>query len=358
MLDRDIETPPGIRYWAVVNRGLEPIARAELEEHLPGATGVVAGYRRLAFRDAVDPVVLLSLRTVDDLFVDAATWQPIDHRRFALQALGDLALGLDLRDAAWVCRQIRELGTPPIFSVTVNFVGRRNYSTDEIKAVVASGIEAGHGWRYEPRDVDADLNVRVFIEHVTAYVGVRLDRTPLHERAYKVENIAGSLKPTVAAAMVRLGAFAPGALIVDPLCGAGTILLEAAAMGLRATGGDQDAAALEAARRNRDVAGLEVRIERWDARALPLDDASADGIVSNLPWGRQIDVDDEMARLYAAYLKEMARVARPGGRLVLLTSLQPVLRAAATDAGLHIASEYEISLSGQTPTVSVLARPE
>jgi len=89
---------------------------------------------------------------------------------------------------------------------------------------------------------------------------------------------------------------------------------------------------------------------------LPLDDASADGIVSNLPWGRQIDVDDELARLYAAYLQEMARIVRPDGRLVLLTSLQQVLRAAATDAGLHIAAEYEFSLSGQTPTISVLAK--
>ena len=198
----------------------------------------------------------------------------------------------------------------------------------------------------------------VFTEHDSAYVGIRLGRTPLHERAYKVENIAGSLKPTVAAAMVRLGAFPRGALIVDPLCGAGTILLEAAAIGLRAMGGDQDAAALEAARRNRDAAGLEARIEYWDARGLPLDDASADGIVSNLPWGRQIDVDDELARLYAAYLQEMARVVRPGGRLVLLTSLQPVLHAAATDAGLHIAAEHEISLSGQTPTVSVFTKAQ
>jgi 23S rRNA G2445 N2-methylase RlmL len=129
-------------------------------------------------------------------------------------------------------------------------------------------------------------------------------------------------------------------------------------VGLRATGGDQDAAAIEAARRNWNAAGMEVSIERWDARALPLDDATADGIVSNLPWGRQIDVDDELARLYTAYLQEMARVVRPGGRLVLLTSLQPVLRAAATDAGLHIATEYEISLSGQTPTISVLAGPQ
>ncbi len=145
--------------------------------------------------------------------------------------------------------------------------------------------------------------------------------------------------------------------MVDPLSGAGTILLEAAAAGLRASGGDQDVAALDAARRNRDGTGLDVEIEQWDARALPFGDATVDGVVSNLPWGRQIDVEDEIARLYPAYLREMARVARPSGHVVLLTSLQPSLRAAAAEAGLQVEAEYEISLSGQTPTISVLTKP-
>jgi 23S rRNA G2445 N2-methylase RlmL len=352
------ETPLPVGYWAVVNRGLEPVAQTEVEEGVPGATGLAAGYRRISFQSTADPAELIGLRTVDDLFVAVATWEPIDHRRFALQALGDLALDLDLRDAAAVCREIRDLGTPPTFSVTVNFVGRRNYSTDEIKAAVASGVEAGHGWSYQSRDIDADLNIRVFMEHRTAYVGLRLSRTPLHERPYKLENIVGSLKPTVAAAMVRLGTFAPGATIVDPLCGAGTILLEAAAVGLQAVGGDQDVAALDAARRNRDTASFQMAIEQWDARALPFGDATVDGVVSNLPWGRQIAVEDELAQAYAAYLQEMGRVVRPGGRLVLLTSLLTVLRAAAMDAGLQIESETEISLSGQTPAIFVLVKSQ
>lgn len=352
------ETPLPVGYWAVVNRGLEPVAQAEIEERVPGASAIAAGYRRVAFQSAADPADLVRLRTVDDLFVDVATWQQVDHRRFALQALGDQALGLDLRDADAVCRQYRDLGTPPEFSVTVNFVGRRNYSTDEIKTAIASGIEAGHGWTYQPRDVDADLNIRVFIEHQIAYIGVRLGRMPMHERPYKVENIAGSLKPVVAAAMVRLGEFAPAAMIVDPLCGAATILLEAATAGLQASGGDQDPAALDAALRNREASDLAVDIEQWDARSLPLGDGTVDGVVSNLPWGRQIAVGGTIERLYTGYLQEMERIVKPGGRLVLLTSLQEVLRIVAPAAGLQIVSETEISLSGQIPTIFVLVKPD
>ena len=344
---------PALSYWAIVTRGLEPIAQGEIHERVPDAEPTPS-YRRVAFETRAAPEVLLSLRTVDDLFVDLGAWEGIGHTRAALTLMGARAAELDLRDPAAICGTVRELHTPPTFSVTANFVGRRNYSTDEIKLAVATNIGAMHGWEYEARDADADLNVRIFIEHETAFLGIRLGQTPLHERTYKVATIAGSLKPTVAAAMVRLGRLPPGAIVVDPLCGAGTIPIEAALAGLRAAGGDQDISALEAARRNTAQAGVEVAFEEWDARELPLAAGSVDGIVCNLPWGRQVEIAEETVAFYQACLAEMKRVLRHEGRLVLLTSHQSLLQAAAERTGLEIETEIEISLSGQTPFISTL----
>jgi len=50
---------------------------------------------------------------------------------------------------------------------------------------------------------------------------------------------------------------------------------------------------------------------------LPYDDASFDAVVSNLPFGRQFQVDDP-ARWVRRALSQMARVTRPGGRVVVL----------------------------------------
>ena len=126
----------------------------------------------------------------------------ISHTRAALNTFQELGGEIDLHHALALCAQLRPIARQPLFSVTTNFVGRRNYSADEIKTALAAGIESSHGWRYTPDDGAAAFNVRLFIEHDQALVGVRLGATPLHRRSYKQEQRPGSLKPTVAAALL------------------------------------------------------------------------------------------------------------------------------------------------------------
>ena len=171
----------------------------------PQAHIEATGYRRIVVGCRGSLAPLLALRTVDDVFLDEGMWLGIVADRTALDLdqgdghpVGSTSGGRYLRAAATD-------PPPPTFSVTVNFVGQRNYTTDEIKLVCAAGIEQGHyGWSYTADDRNADLNVRLFIEHETAYIGVRLSRAPLQNRPYKLDHVPGSLKPPVAAAMAWL----------------------------------------------------------------------------------------------------------------------------------------------------------
>jgi 23S rRNA G2445 N2-methylase RlmL len=233
-------------------------------------------------------------------------------------------------------------------------VGKRNYSTAEIKEEIATGVEAGHGWTYCRDDAAADLTIRLFIEHDVAFVGVRLGKTALSRRPYKQVHLPGSLKPPVAAALVMMVDVAPGLRLLDPCCGAGTILVEAALMGATALGGDSDPAAVAAARANVEAAGASAEIQQWDAQALPIADASMDRIVSNLPWGRQVAVDAALATLYRHTCSEMRRVLAPGGRIALLTSTPHVLDL----RDLRCEQEIQISLFGQTPTITIAVSGE
>ena len=54
----------------------------------------------------------------------------------------------------------------------------------------------------------------------------------LHKRGYREISTRAPLKETMAAALVQLSFWQPGRPLIDPFCGGGTILIEAALLGL------------------------------------------------------------------------------------------------------------------------------
>jgi 23S rRNA G2445 N2-methylase RlmL len=334
--------------FAVTNRGIEAISAEEMAQ-IRGIQITQVGYRRVHANFSGQVAQLLGLRTVDDLFIQLAEWQGIGPHRSTLARLEQLALDLDLWQAVNVRAEVQLLSDTPTFSVSANFVGRRNYTASEIKLAIAKSVETISGWRYAEDDRHSDINLRLFIEHERAWVGMRLASTPLYKRAYKQENLPGSLKPSVAAALNLLAQSSPQQHLLDPCCGAGTILIEAAALGYHAIGGDLDAAAIAAAHDNALAAGVSIDVQTWDARALPLNNAAVDRIVTNLPWGRQVEVDATLEHFYQEACAEMERVLSGGGRIVLLTNLPNLIDFPT----LTVEKQIEISLFGQQPTILV-----
>lgn len=337
--------------FAVTTRGLETICADEMAQ-VAGLHVRATHYRRIT-ADYTGPLAqLLQLRTVDDLFLDLGEWHAIGPERTVLAQFRQLSEQLDLWHALSLREQIQPLPDVPTFSVSANFVGKRNYSSEEIKEQIAAGIGEVYGWTYSDNDATSHLNLRLFIEHETAYVGMRLGNAPLHRRAYKQQSVRGSLKSTVAAAMLRLAHVTPGMQLLDPYCGAGTILIEAAQMGATALGGDNDPAAVDITRANARAAQTTLDVRHWDARRLPLDARTVDRIVTNLPWGRQVAVDAALADFYRKTCAEIQRVLADDGRAVLLTNVPESVYLPA----LACEQRIEVSLFGQTPTILVFGR--
>ncbi|NWZ72680.1 THUM2 protein, partial [Acrocephalus arundinaceus] len=191
-------------------------------------------------------------------------------------------------------------------------------TSQEIGRAIGITLVKQCGWRADLRD--PDLEIFVHLNDIQSVVGIPLFRLPLANREYI--KTAG-LRSTVAWAMASLAEISAGALVLDPMCGLGTILLEAAKEWPEAWywGADISDSQLEGADGNIRTAGLMDKIELLKAsvKALPLPSESFDSVISDIPFGKKFKTTND-AQLLPDILQEMERVLRVGGTLVLLLS--------------------------------------
>jgi len=226
---------------------------------------------------------------------------------------------------------------------------------------VRDAVGARLGWPERPRAWE--LNLEAVDGALVAQVGA------LHRprRLGALERIPASAAPVLAAYAALRAGVPDGDVVLDPFCGAGTMLVEAArrAQVGELVGLDLDAAALEVARRNLDGPGdgllprtaAPVRLEHADARAVPLPDGAVDRVVTNLPFGKRVGRHRENEELYRAAAGELARVLRVGGRAALVTEHKRPLRdAIAAEARLRAVDERVVDTGKVQPSVFVVER--
>ncbi len=333
---------------AFVTRGLEDIAAAEIGV-TPGATGGIETRPKVVLTQTSNVRGLRRLRTVDDVAVVSATSPSVDD----LQAL--LSLVTEKTDLEKTIEQAQRTdrldGT---FSITVSAAHVPYGTSGDIEKATASAISARYEWRHTELQ-RAPIDIRVFIDGTWALIGVRLFDEPLSRRAYRVVNLRGALRPTVAAALVRIASPSRSRpRIWDPFCGSATILCEAAEQGNEVWGTDIDPEAVEASRENLAAVNREywTRIECADSTSPKTwkKHQSATAVVSNLPWGKQVAIKSKRA-LYASVSAGAAELVRRGGISVLLTTEPKLIQQRLKRDDAVRIEERRIGLLGQTPTI-------
>lgn len=100
----------------------------------------------------------------------------------------------------------------------------------KIESVVADTIGERLG---APRPGRAPVLVLARFEQNTCTISVDTSGDLLHRRGHRVETARAPLRETMAAAILRYAGFDPAEPFVDPMCGSGTLVLEAALWALR-----------------------------------------------------------------------------------------------------------------------------
>jgi len=232
------------------------------------------------------------------------------------------------------------------------------FATLRIKDAVCDRFRDALGRRPDVERASPDVRVHAFLEAQRGALYLDTSGEPLFKRGWRSQQGEAPLRENLAAGIVMLSGWQPGEPLLDPMCGAATILVEAAAMARgRAPGAkrafgferlkafqpalwekvrgeparagaveprlhasDADPEALKAARRNLAEAGVErwVAVEQADVlqRTAP---APAGVLIANPPYGERMGTPEELAQFYPA-LGSALKKNFAGWRCFILTA--------------------------------------
>lgn len=218
---------------------------------------------------------------------------------------------------------------------------------------------AREAWRFqkarrqggEEDEEDGAFRVQLRLDGHVCTISVDTSGELLHRRGYRQEVSHAPLRETLAAGMLQLAGYDGEAPLWDPMCGSGTVIIEAALMaerrapgmerafaferfpsfdgaaraqfddlkallrsketkpGFKIHGNDIHAGALGAARRNGKRAGVQdvLRLDRKDvAQFAPT--GGPGFVVSNPPYGRRVGDRQDLNQLYANIGKALRKL--------------------------------------------------
>ena len=189
--------------------------------------------------------------------------------------------------------------------------------------------------------------IYVFLHKDKVVLSIDTSGVALHKRGYREKSNKAPIRETLAAGLVYLTPWRPGRTLVDPMCGSGTILIEAAMIGMNMAPGlnrefisekwrtidkkiwwdtrrdafdqlkdnddfmiygyDIDPETIEIAKENAEIAGVEnyIKFEVGDATKFTSDEEYG-FLISNPPYGERLEDEESIKILY----KELGYMCR------------------------------------------------
>ncbi|HFE8495779.1 bifunctional 23S rRNA (guanine(2069)-N(7))-methyltransferase RlmK/23S rRNA (guanine(2445)-N(2))-methyltransferase RlmL [Raoultella ornithinolytica] len=283
----------------------------------------------------------------------------------------DLDLYLGVQAIPWT-----EIFTPDA-TFAVHFSGLNDeirnsqYGALKVKDAIVDSFTRKNLPRPNVDRENPDLRINVWLNKETAHISLDLSGEGLHLRGYRDGTGMAPIKETLASAIVMRSGWVPGTPLLDPMCGSGTLLIEAAmlatdrAPGLhrghwgfngwlqhddavwkevkaeaqtrarkglaayesRFYGSDVDARVIERARSNSRRAGVGelITFEAKDVAQLsnPLPKGPYGTVISNPPYGERLESEPALIALHSLLGRTMK--TQFGGWNLSLFSASPEL---------------------------------
>lgn len=335
--------------FAIAAPGLEPLVARELA--LLGLRGdVVTGG--------------VTFRATSEQLYAANLWLRIASRVIVRLATFRAAAFYELERHARRVSFERYIAPGAAVDVRVSCRKSRLYHSDAVAERIRHAIERRTGSVVGTSSSGVLVIVR--LSHDECTVSIDSSGALLHRRGYRLATAKAPMRETLAAAM--LSGWDATSALVDPLCGSGTIAIEAALIarhrapgiartfafmqwpeydgplwsticdraianerpsaGVPIVAADRDAGGTDAARANAERAGVSGDLDIKTQAISELQSPGDSGwLVTNPPWGVRVGEEDKLRDLYAR-LGQVARRRLPGWHLAILAP--PASRIAQT----------------------------
>ena len=213
------------------------------------------------------------------------------------------------------------------------------FVTLRIKDAVCDKFRAKSGSRPSIDTREPDVRIHAYLAESSYRLYLDTSGAALYQRGFRKSSVNAPLRENLAAGILKLSGWQPGEPLLDPMCGSGTFLIEAALMALEIApglgrsfgfqkhrnfdatlwgsiqdearqrskpasfrqiyGSDNDSKAVRAARQNLELAGFSNVVQVNHADVLETPAPAPEGvIVANPPYGVRIGEEDELAEMY------------------------------------------------------------
>jgi 23S rRNA (guanine2445-N2)-methyltransferase / 23S rRNA (guanine2069-N7)-methyltransferase len=360
------------RFFATAALGLESLLAAELKTL--GAEKTSSRRGGVFFSAGLETVYRVCL------WSRLASRILLPLRTFSARSPEELYAGV--RDIDW-SEHLAKDGTLAVdCNISRSRIKHSHFAALKAKDAVVDQFRDRCGIRPSVDTEKPDVRINLHLERNQLTLSLDLSGASLHRRSYREEGGPAPLKENLAAAILVLAGWpdtaARGGVLLDPMCGSGTLLVEGALMAagiapglqrdyfgffgwkkhqpalwqkllreaqlkreagfkrpLRIFGRDNDAAAIRAARANASQAGVEnlIHLEQTGLGDLmpPALEAGRGLLVTNPPYGQRLGRDDNLGELYRL-LGDRIRRDFSAWEAAVLTASPPLAKALGLNA--------------------------
>ncbi|OOR98156.1 23S rRNA (guanine(2445)-N(2))/(guanine(2069)-N(7))-methyltransferase [Haemophilus paracuniculus] len=207
-------------YFATTARGFEEMLKAELEQITQGECKIAQGGVHFSTTQAGAYRALLHSRLASRILLPLVSSKVFDEMDlYATVVAQNWADLFDSRDTFFVD-----------FNGTNSEIRHTQYGAMRVKDGIVDHFERKGFARPTVDKILPDIRIHAYLQKNELVLSLDLSGEALHMRGYREDTGKAPLRETLAAAIILRSGWQKGSPLVDPMCGSGTLLIEAAQM--------------------------------------------------------------------------------------------------------------------------------